>query len=126
MAKRQSIHLEGLPHSVPIPNAARVGNLFMSGTISGRSPETGEVSEDTTKQIEQLFANARQMLEAAGGSFDDVVKMTFYVKDRAIRSALDPVWVAAFPDEHDRPARHVVGDPNGPTLQAEITAFIDD
>lgn len=125
MAKRQSIHIAGMSHTVPIPNAARVGNLLMTGTISGRNPETGEVPDDPTAAITELFANAKRILDAAGGTFGDVVKMTFYVKDRAIRSALDPVWISVFPDEHDRPARHVIGDPDGPNLQAELTAFID-
>ncbi|HVB06060.1 MAG TPA: RidA family protein [Acidimicrobiales bacterium] len=125
MAKRQSIHIEGMSHSVPIPNAARVGNLLMTGTISGRNLTTGEVPEDPGEAIRELFANAERILDAAGGSFGDVVKMTFYVKDRAIRGALDAVWISVFPDERDRPARHVIGDPDGPNLQAELTAFID-
>lgn len=125
MARRQSIHIEGMHHSVPIPNAARVGNLLMSGTISGRDLVTGELPDAPSDQIKGLFANAKRVLEAGGGSLDDVVKMTFFVKDRAIRAELDPIWVSAFPDEDNRPARHVVASESGPALQAELTAFID-
>lgn len=37
-----------------------------------------------------------------------VLKITFSVPDRPTRDPINPHWVAMFPDEHDRPARHTV------------------
>lgn len=54
--------------------------LFISGVIA-RDPETGEVEGkgDMVAQTEVIFRQMKKILEAAGGSFDDVVKTTDYV-----------------------------------------------
>jgi 2-iminobutanoate/2-iminopropanoate deaminase len=123
MATRQAINIPGLTHNVPIPNGALVGSLFMTGSITVNDPDGGPKPEDSEGEFRRLFSNAELMLNAAGGSFDDVVKMDIYVKDRGIRSVLDPIWVEMFPDADDRPARHViVSDQERPTM--ELTAFI--
>ena len=44
MPKRQSIHIEGFAHKNPIPNASRLGNMLMSGIITGIDPATGKVA----------------------------------------------------------------------------------
>ena len=36
MAKRKSIHIEGMEHSAPIPNGVVIGNLVFSSAISGK------------------------------------------------------------------------------------------
>ncbi|MFF5721466.1 RidA family protein [Streptomyces buecherae] len=49
--------------------------------------------DDPEAQARQVFANLRRCLEAAGASFADVVKLTFYVTDvahlPAVRAARD-------------------------------------
>lgn len=124
MADRHSIYLDGLPHTVPIPNAARVGPLLMSGSISARDPQTREVPDDPGAQFTKLFENIERLMAAAGGSMDDIVMISITVKDRKLREALDPVWLATFPDEHNRPARHVAANPEQNAIQAEVTAYI--
>ena len=54
--------------------------LFISGVIA-RDPETGEVAGkgDIVAQTDFIFRKIKKILEAAGGSFDDVVKTTDYV-----------------------------------------------
>jgi len=54
--------------------------LFISGMIA-RDPATGEVSGrgDIVAQADFIFRKMGKILEAAGGSFDDVVKTTDYV-----------------------------------------------
>jgi reactive intermediate/imine deaminase len=54
--------------------------LFISGVIA-RDPETGEVAGkgDIVAQADFIFRRIGQILESAGGSFDDVVKTTDYV-----------------------------------------------
>ncbi|HET6489023.1 MAG TPA: RidA family protein [Syntrophales bacterium] len=58
----------------------RGGHLFISGVIA-RDPETGEISGkgDIVAQADFIFQRIGKILEAAGGSFDDVVKTTDYV-----------------------------------------------
>ena len=54
--------------------------LFISGVIA-RDPETGEIEGkgDIVAQTDFIFRKIGTVLEAAGGSFDDVVKTTDYV-----------------------------------------------
>ena len=47
MSNRKSIEVEGFSHGAnPIPAASRVGNIVMTGGISGQDPVTGKVPED--------------------------------------------------------------------------------
>jgi reactive intermediate/imine deaminase len=54
--------------------------LFISGVIA-RDPGTGEIAGkgDIVAQADFIFRKIGEILEAAGGSFDDVVKTTDYV-----------------------------------------------
>lgn len=58
----------------------RGGYLFISGLIA-RDPDTGEIEGkgDIVAQTDFIFQRIGKILEAAGGSFDDVVKTTDYV-----------------------------------------------
>lgn len=67
----------------------RVGNLiFCSGQI-GIGPD-GKIVDprDTRAQIVQAFKNLKTVLEGAGGSLDQVVKITSYLLDDVNRDAL--------------------------------------
>jgi enamine deaminase RidA (YjgF/YER057c/UK114 family) len=62
--------------------AARGGKLvFISGQVSW--DENGKVvhAGDLRKQTEQTFENLKRALEAAGAGFDNLVKLTIFVKD---------------------------------------------
>jgi len=105
---RRSIEVPGLRHSAPIPQAAVVGNLLVSGGISPVDPETATTPDGTDEQVAMAFANVRRVLAAAGGTPEDVVKCTVFVQDRAIRPVVDKYWVEMFPDAASRPARHTL------------------
>lgn len=123
---RRSIEVPGLRHSAPIPQAAVVGNLLVSGGISPVDPETGAIPDGTDDQVALAFANVRRVLTAAGGTPEDVVKCTVFVQDKAIRPVIDRYWVEMFPDAASRPARHTLRfDLQGSTqLQLEIMAVL--
>ncbi|HUZ20928.1 MAG TPA: RidA family protein [Acidimicrobiales bacterium] len=126
MSRRRSIEVPGLHHDTPIPQACVVGNLLVSGGISGADPATGEIPAAPGEQAAGIFANVARVMEAAGGSLEDVVKMTFFVRDRAVRSFIDPEWLKAFPDETSRPARHTLKIDLPPRfeMQAEVIALL--
>jgi 2-iminobutanoate/2-iminopropanoate deaminase len=129
-ARRRSIHVEGLGHhGQPIPNAARIGNLLWSGGIHGLAPNAKALPEDEEAEAAQMLANLRAVVEAGGGTVDDVIRVSVTVRDRAAaRDAINRAWVAMFPDEHSRPARHVVEHdlPQPLRMQCECIAVIDD
>ena len=106
MEKRRSIDVPGARHVNPIPSASRIGPFVMSGAISGADPATGKVPEDLDAQCAAMFANVRRVIETAGGTTDDIIKMTVWITDRALRPIMNKYWVEMFPDPHSRPARH--------------------
>jgi 2-iminobutanoate/2-iminopropanoate deaminase len=99
MSNRRSINGARARHQNPIPNASRVGNIVMSSVISGTTPGTRDVPKDLAAQMANLFAHIRGDVEAAGGSVDDIVKITFWMQDPTTgRSAINDEWV--FPTRH--------------------------
>jgi enamine deaminase RidA (YjgF/YER057c/UK114 family) len=65
--------------------------IFLSG--QGGAGEDGQLPDDFATQTENTFKNIQKALEMAGASFDDVVKMGYFVTDvtkleevRAVRS----------------------------------------
>ena len=125
-ARRKSIHIGGFKHANPIPNACRIGNLVMSGVILGRSND-GKMPETLEAQCANMFAHMKATVEAAGGTTEDIIKMTVWLKDRSQRGPLNVEWLKMFPDEHSRPARHSQhADMEGGSLvQCDFTAVID-
>jgi 2-iminobutanoate/2-iminopropanoate deaminase len=119
MARRQSINGPAPRHENPIPNASRIGNIVMSSVIGGSNPGTRELPPALEQQVANVFAAIRGDVESAGGSVDDIIKITFWVKDPVKqRAALNTEWVKMFPDAEARPARHTL------TLPAESRALV--
>ena len=107
MRGRQSVNFPGFSHQNPIPNASRVGNIVMSSVIGGSNPGSRELPPTLEQQIANVFGHIRHDIEAAGGTVDDIIKITFWVKDPAKqRAALNDEWVKMFPNPASRPARH--------------------
>jgi enamine deaminase RidA (YjgF/YER057c/UK114 family) len=106
--RRRSIHVGGFGHVNPVPAASRIGCFVFSGAITGRDPETREMPTDLDTQCVNMFRHVREIAEAAGGSTDDIVKMTIWLRDYRDRDALNWQWEAMFPDPDSRPARHAL------------------
>ena len=125
--RRTSIHVEGAKHVNPIPAASRLGNLLMSGLISG-TEDDGTVPPDVERQAELMFAQIRRILESAGATPEQVIKVNVWMRDRTQRAAINPPWLAMFPDEHSRPARQTMTadlDP-GKLVQCDFVAVLDE
>jgi 2-iminobutanoate/2-iminopropanoate deaminase len=106
--RRTSVYTDGFQHSNPIPAACRVDNVVYSSLIHGvdRSRDAGSATLE--EQAELMFSRLRDVVEAAGGSTDDVVKVTMWMPNRAEREAVNRFWLEMFPDEADRPARQTI------------------
>jgi enamine deaminase RidA (YjgF/YER057c/UK114 family) len=127
MGRRVSIEVPGFEHDAPIPAACRVGPFLTTSVVSGKELYTGKMPEGIEAQCERMFATVRLILEAAGGSPEDVVKMTVWLKDRSQRPDLNKGWLEMFPDPHSRPARHTFAAPDLPgsmLVQCEVMAVI--
>jgi enamine deaminase RidA (YjgF/YER057c/UK114 family) len=125
--RRRSVHIGEFKHANPIPNACRINNLLMSGVILGRDPKTSEMPPDLESQCANMFVHMKAIVEAGGGSTDDIIKMTVWLKDRSNRGPVNVEWLKMFPDEHSRPARHALSMEmeGGALVQCDFTAVID-
>ncbi|MCE8040156.1 MAG: RidA family protein [Halomonadaceae bacterium] len=126
MSRRKSVHSTGFQHANPIPAASRVGGLLASGVINGTDPETGELGADLATQCAYMFRHVRSIVEAAGGSTEDILKMTVWLQDRSQRDALNAEWLKMFPDPDSRPARHSIQNPveSKFLIQCDVLAVI--
>jgi 2-iminobutanoate/2-iminopropanoate deaminase len=113
LSRRRSIEVEGIRHDNPIPNASRIGPFIATGSIFGKDPaQNGKFAEGPEAQAAMMFANIRRIIEAAGGAPEDILKLEVWVKDGKYRALVNQQWLAMFPDEHSRPARHTFIDPD--------------
>ncbi len=128
MSQRKSVNISGFQHKNPIPNASRVGNLLMSGVILGRDADSGEVPTTVGGQCTLMFKHMREIVEAAGGTTEQIAKVTIWLKDPSNRDAVNAEWIKMFPDPESRPARHTFPDAQDwPYLvSCDFTAFIDE
>lgn len=65
-------------------NCVRIGDLVMISGMTARGQDGESVLGDAEyDQAKVVFTKIRDLVEAAGGVMDDVVKMTIYVTDIA-------------------------------------------
>lgn len=126
MSKRKAIHLPGVGHKAPIPNGARIGDLFFSSAINGKDPETGSYPQDAKDEIRVAFENMAALVRHAGGDLSGIGLVTVFLRDRRDRQLVDDCWLAMYPDPDDRPARHAMdARADGPMrVQLQIIAVL--
>lgn len=90
----------------PYSQGILTGSLvFFSGQIP-LDPETGVMrGTNITEQAEQVMSNIAALLDAAGLTFENVVKTTCFLADMADFAAFNQVYGAYFPG---KPARSCV------------------
>ncbi len=81
------------------------GFVFISGQ-GPVNPETGAMPDAFADQVRQTLRNVQTILEAAGSSLDDEVKVNAYVTDLTRFSEFNDVYKEFFQD--DPPARTTV------------------
>ena len=82
---RQIIHSDQAPKAIgPYSQAMRVGDMvFMAGQIP-LDPVTMQMVEgDFEKEARRVFENIKAVIESAGGSFEQIVKVTIFLTDFA-------------------------------------------
>lgn len=108
---RHSVDVEGLEHENPIPAACRKGNVVVSSGIFGAIPARGVAAKDrrppesVEAEAAQMFSNMKMVIEAAGGTVDDIVSVSIWVTDKAYKPLINVPWREMFPDPHSRPTR---------------------
>ena len=95
---RQAVSTEAAPSAIgPYSQAIRAGSLlFVSGQVP-IDPATGAIVDgDIAAQTRRVLQNVGAILEAAGVSFDHVVRTTVFLTDMNDFAAMNEVYATCF------------------------------
>ena len=121
---REAISTGGAPAAIgPYSQAiAMDGLLFCSGQL-GLDPVSGNLVDGVEAQAERSMLNLRAVLDAAGMTFEDVVKTTIFLADMGDFAVVNAVYGRFMPDPP--PARstvQVAALPKGGRVEIEAIA----
>lgn len=121
---KERIQTSNAPQAIgPYSQAIKIGNmLYMSGQIPLNPATMKLVEGDVRIQTQQVLKNMAAVLEAAGASFEKVVKTTVFLKDMADFKVFNEEYTQAFNPEKTPPARstvQVAGLPLGALVEIE-------
>ena len=105
---RKAIHSDQAPKAIgPYSQAIRVGDtLYMAGQIP-LDPVTMQMIEgDFEKEARRVFENIKAVIAAAGGTFDQVAKVTIFLTDFANFAKVNEIMAQYFKEPY--PARSTV------------------
>lgn len=108
------------PRGVYSPAIVSDGFVFVSGQVAV-NPKTNELElGDIRSETRQTLRNIQAILEAAGSSLRDVVRLGVFLADMKDFEAMNEVFGEFFPEEP--PARSTVG-AQLPKIKIEIDAI---
>jgi 2-iminobutanoate/2-iminopropanoate deaminase len=121
---RQAIQTNGAPAALgPYSQAIRSGDtVYCSGQL-GLDPTSGQMADGVAAQAERALKNLGAVLDAAGLTFDDVVKTTIFLADIGDFAEVNEVYGKHMPDPP--PARSTIGVgalPKGARVEIEMIA----
>ena len=126
MGKR-AIHSDDAPAAIgTYSQAVRAGNLvFLSGQIP-LDPDTMKIVDgDFESRARRVFDNLAAVAAAAGGTLDDVVKLTVYLTDLAdfvtVNAVMEDFFSTPYPA---RAALGVASLPKGADIEAEAILLL--
>ena len=118
---RQAIHSAAAPAAIgPYSQAIRVGDtVYLSGQI-GLDPATGNLREGTEAQARQVFANLKAVAAAAGGTLDDMAKVTLLLVDMGDFAQVNEIMASFFTQPYPARATYQVAAlPKGARVEVE-------
>ncbi|HJW21824.1 MAG TPA: RidA family protein [Candidatus Limnocylindrales bacterium] len=122
---RHAISTTGAPGAIgPYSQGIGAGELvFCSGQV-GLDPATGDLVEGGVEaQAERALRNLAAVLDAAGCSWDDVVKTTVFLADIADFTTVNGVYGRFMPDPPPARSTFAVGAlPKGARVEVEAIA----
>ncbi|PIE45533.1 MAG: reactive intermediate/imine deaminase [Gammaproteobacteria bacterium] len=125
MTMKQVIVTDKAPAAVgTYSQAVRAGDLvFISGQIP-LVPGTIELRQGFVEQTHQVFKNLKAIVEAAGGSMEQVVKLNIFLMDLDNFATLNDIMAEYFDQPYPaRAAVQVAGIPKG--AEVEMEAVLD-
>ncbi|MCC8042723.1 MAG: RidA family protein [Oscillospiraceae bacterium] len=120
----EKIYTKNAPDAIgPYSQAVRYGNmLFTSGQIA-INPASGNVdAEGIAEQTKQICENLKAVLEAAGMTFDNVLKTTCFLADMNDFAVFNEVYGGYFTGKPARSCVEVSKLPKGVLAEIEVIA----
>ncbi len=123
---KKFIATENAPGPIgPYSQAIHAGEFIYIAGQGGLDPGTGKiVSGGVTAQAEQTMANLQAVLEAAGATFEDVIKTNIYLRYIKDFEAVNQVYSSYFGDQ--KPARSTIAAaalPAAALVEIEMIAY---
>jgi reactive intermediate/imine deaminase len=102
--RKEVVNTGSAPAAIgPYSQAIRTGNtVYLSGQL-GLDPATGNLREGIEAQTRQVLDNLQAVAAAAGGSLDDIVKLTLLLSDLGDFAKVNEIMAARFKQPY--PAR---------------------
>tara|TARA_B100000029_G_scaffold388539_1_gene384760 strand:- start:166 stop:555 length:390 start_codon:yes stop_codon:yes gene_type:complete len=127
MTAHQPIHSNEAPNAIgPYSQAVRVGDtVYLSGQIP-LDPQTMELVEgDIGARARRVFDNLTAVMQEAGGSLSDIVKLTIYLVDLEQFGQVNEVMAEYFDTPFpSRATVAVAALPKGAPIEVEAVAHL--
>ena len=122
----QKISTNKAPSAIgPYSQAIVCGDMLYSSGQIPINPQTGNIeATDITAQTEQVMKNLAAVLEAAGTSFENVVKTTCFLANISDFAAFNEVYAKYFVSKPARSCVAVKDLPKGALCEVELIAKI--
>jgi 2-iminobutanoate/2-iminopropanoate deaminase len=125
---KKIVRTDKAPAPIGPYNQAIIANnmLFASGQIAIDPASGNLITDDIESETKQVLENVKAILEAAGLGFEQVVKVSVFVKDMNLFSRINAVYAQYFNDD-TAPARELVEVANLPrfvNIEISVTAVI--
>jgi reactive intermediate/imine deaminase len=122
---KRKISTEGAPKPAgPYSQAIVSGNTIYVAGQGPFNPGTGKMPAGFEEQAVQTFENIKAIVEAAGATLQDVVKVNVYLTDLGNFAKMNEVYMRYFRDPY--PARATVGTQllGGMAIEVECVAVL--
>lgn len=122
---REIIRTDRAPAAVgPYSQAVRIKDLVFTAGQIPLDPSTGAVIQgDIEAQTRHVLENLSAVLEAAGSSLDQILKMTVFMTDLSLFGRMNAVYAEYFPENPPaRSAVQVAALPLGVAIEMEAVA----
>jgi len=128
MTDRAHVQTNAAPAAIgPYSQAIRAGGLIFTAGQVGAEPTDGALADGVAAQADRALRNLAAVLDAAGASFEQVVKTTIFLTDMDDFSAVNEVYATHLSPPF--PARSTIAVnalPKGARVEIEMVAVAPD
>jgi 2-iminobutanoate/2-iminopropanoate deaminase len=113
---------KGIPASGPYSRAVKFGELVFVSGISPRNADGTKFSGTLEEEVKNVLENISRILEDAGSSMDQVLKVTVMLRDEDDWGRMNSVYAGYF--TKDPPARTTFQSDVGASVEMDAIAYV--